>query len=370
MAEISDVDRLLALRATGLLDTPPEESFDRVTRLASRILEAPVALISLVDADRQFFKSQRGLPAPFDHTRQTPLSHSFCQQVVATEETLRVTDARADARVCNNLAVRDLSVIAYLGVPLAMPDGSVLGSLCAIDDKPRDWSPDDVAALKDLAHGVMDQIALRLEMGKRREAERQQKLLIAELHHRVKNTLAVVQSIVGMSVRTATSLADVRDAITARLISLANTHTLLADQEWESTSLRQLLDSELSPEVEDGRIALAGPDALLPSQCAVALGMCVHELMTNAIKYGALSVPAGRVEVDWTVAGNGARELRLRWAERGGPKVSPPERKGFGSILLDRVVRQQEAGALRLDYHPHGLFAEITMALPKADKPG
>ena len=238
MAELSDVDRLMALRTTGLLDTAPEEAFDRVTRLASRILGAPVSLISLVDADRQFFKSQVGLPSPYNQTRQTPLSHSFCQQVVKTEGVLRVTDSRADPRVCDNLAVRDLKVVAYLGVPLKMPDGSVLGSLCAIDSTPRAWPEQDIAALTDLAQTVMDQIALRLEMGKRREAERQQKLLIAELHHRVKNTLAVVQSIVGMSVRTATSLAGLRDSITARLMSLANTHTLLADQGWQSTSLK------------------------------------------------------------------------------------------------------------------------------------
>lgn len=133
-------------------------------------------------------------------------------------------DAKSDPRVCDNLAVRDLNVIAYLGVPLRMPDGSVLGSLCAIDGEGRDWTPEDISALWDLAQIVIDEITLRLEMGKRREAEREQKLarpqklLIGELHHRVKNSLAVVQSIVEMSVKTATNLLEFREAVTARLV--------------------------------------------------------------------------------------------------------------------------------------------------------
>jgi hypothetical protein len=113
MAALNDADRLLTLRATGLLDTPPEENFDRLTMLASRILRVPVSLISLVDADRQFFKSQVGMTAPFDTIRQTPLTHSFCQHVVTSEDVLLVRNAHADPRVRANLAVR-LSISAGL----------------------------------------------------------------------------------------------------------------------------------------------------------------------------------------------------------------------------------------------------------------
>ncbi len=232
MNEVTDPARLSALQATGLLDTPAEEAFDRITRLVGKVIGAPVALVSLVDSNRQFFKSQLGLPAPMDSVRETPLSHSFCQHVVLTGNTLAVTDARTDERVRDNLAVRDLSVVAYLGVPLRLPDGSVIGSLCAIDMQKRDWSEQDIATLNDLAHLVMDQIALRAEVVQRREAERQQKLLISELHHRVKNTLAVVQSIIFLSLKTAKDLAQFRDSIRSRIMSLANTHTLLIDQQW------------------------------------------------------------------------------------------------------------------------------------------
>lgn len=221
MVAVNDVDRLLALRATGLLDTPPEETFDRLTPLAGRILGVPVSLISLVDTDRQFFKSQVGLPAPYDTSRETPLTHSFCQHVVITEDVLLVRDAKADPRVCDNLAVRDLNVIAYLGVPLRMPDGSVLGSLCAIDGEGRDWGPDDISALWDLAQIVMDEIALRLEMGKRREAEAKSKFE-RELHERAKRSIAAAQSIVEMSTHMAASLLEFRDAVTARLLTVAD----------------------------------------------------------------------------------------------------------------------------------------------------
>ncbi len=293
-------------------------------------------------ATGNFFKSQLGLPSPFDKVRETPLSHSFCQHVVITQETLVVTDARSDTRVSDNLAVRDLAVVAYLGVPLKLPNGSVIGSLCAIDGKPRDWSADDIATLSDLASLVMDQIALRGEIVQRREAERQQKLLISELHHRVKNTLAVVQSIIFLSLKTAGSLAQFGDSIRARIMSLANTHTLLIDQQWVSTSLNDLLTTELALHNQESRIALDGPNVSLPSDIAVSLGMCIHELMTNASKYGALSVPNGNIEISWKIEEfDTGTELVLHWVEIGGPPVSAPQHKGFGSLLLDRLINQQ-----------------------------
>jgi signal transduction histidine kinase len=158
---LRDEARLAALWRVGLLDTAPEEVFDRLTRLARRLLGAPVALVSLVDADRQFFKSALGLPEPWATRRETPLSHSFCQHVVATGAPLRVEDARHDPLVCDNLAVPELGVVAYLGMPLATADGQVLGSLCAIDTQPRDWTAEDAAALRDLAALAMSEVSLR-----------------------------------------------------------------------------------------------------------------------------------------------------------------------------------------------------------------
>jgi signal transduction histidine kinase len=152
---------VLALRATGLLDTPPEADFDRLTELVRRVLRVPVALVSLVDADRQFFKSQQGLAEPWASLRETPLSHSFCCHVVDRDAALAVEDARQDALVRDNMAIQDLGVVAYLGVPLRTPDGVAVGSLCAIDAAPRTWTPADGSALEALAASAMTAIAAR-----------------------------------------------------------------------------------------------------------------------------------------------------------------------------------------------------------------
>ena len=158
---LKDEGRLAALRRTDLLDSAAEAAFDRLTRLVCRVLDVPVSLVSLVDGDRQFFKSAQGLAEPWASRRETPLSHSFCQHVVASQKPLVVEDAAEDALVCDNLAVRDLDVTAYLGVPILTPDGQAIGSLCAIDSEARAWTDDDTAALSDLADVVMAELAAR-----------------------------------------------------------------------------------------------------------------------------------------------------------------------------------------------------------------
>ncbi|MEA2431085.1 MAG: hypothetical protein QOI19_1558, partial [Thermoleophilaceae bacterium] len=160
-AILSAPARLSALRATALLDSPQEEAFDRLTRLASHALKVPVALVSLVDEDRQFFKSCIGLPDPWGSQRGTPLSHSFCQHAVASGEPLVIEDARKHPLVRDNLAIRDLDVIAYAGVPLVTSDGAVLGTFCAIDSKPRRWTDDDVEFVREMAASAMTEIELR-----------------------------------------------------------------------------------------------------------------------------------------------------------------------------------------------------------------
>jgi signal transduction histidine kinase len=161
-SELHEEQRLAVLTAANLLDTPEEETFDRFTRLASAILNTPVALVSLVDRHRQFFKSSVGLPEPWATRRETPLSHSFCQHVVSTAEPLSVADARTHPLLRDNLAIADLGVIAYLGIPLTTADGSTLGSFCAIDITPREWSKGEVEILRDLAALVIEKIELRL----------------------------------------------------------------------------------------------------------------------------------------------------------------------------------------------------------------
>jgi signal transduction histidine kinase len=147
--------------AARLLDTPAEEAFDRFPRLASQVLGVPVSLISILDTNRQFFKSQVGLPPPIAEKRETPLSHSFCQHVVRTAEPLIVADAREHDLVRTNPAVVELGVIAYAGFPIFDQNGRPVGALCAIDSVPRQWTESDLGILQRIAEQVASEVALR-----------------------------------------------------------------------------------------------------------------------------------------------------------------------------------------------------------------
>jgi diguanylate cyclase (GGDEF)-like protein len=173
-ARVQDPARLAALAATGLLDSAPEEAFDRLARLAAELLGAPVALVSLVDDHRQFFKSAIGLPEPWATRRETPLTHSFCKHAVASGQPLAVDDARVHPVVKDNDAIRDLGVVAYLGIPLVTAKDEALGVLCVVDVRPRAWTPQDLRILRELAVSVMREVELRdaLRVLKESEAKR------------------------------------------------------------------------------------------------------------------------------------------------------------------------------------------------------
>lgn len=158
---LRDPSRLAALRRAGLADTPFEEPFEQLARLAARLTHTPTAMVSLVDEERQVFKGACGLSAPWSDTGETPLSHSFCRHVVATAEPLVVADARKHPLLRDNPAIREMGVVAYLGVPLVDGEGNVLGSICVIDSKPRQWAEQDVEVVRSLAPTVINTVALR-----------------------------------------------------------------------------------------------------------------------------------------------------------------------------------------------------------------
>jgi signal transduction histidine kinase/CheY-like chemotaxis protein/HPt (histidine-containing phosphotransfer) domain-containing protein len=158
---IGDALRLAAVRQMQLLDSPADDEFDRLTRLVTERLAVPVALVTLLDEERQFFMSLIGLNEPWASSRETPLTHSFCQHVVAAAEPLIIDDARRDPVVCDSLAIRDLGVIAYAGVPLFTTDGFAVGSLCAIDTQPRSWTAADLNSLHEIAALVEAQMSRR-----------------------------------------------------------------------------------------------------------------------------------------------------------------------------------------------------------------
>ncbi len=158
---LDDPRRLAIIRRLGLLDTPPEEVFDRLTKIAASLIDAPIALCSIVSADKQFFKSEFGLSGPIAAARETPLSYSFCQHVVLGLKPLVVPDARKDQLLKDSPAVEELDVIAYAGIPLLSAEGEAMGSFCVVDNKPRDWTPQELSILKELAGLVMREFQLR-----------------------------------------------------------------------------------------------------------------------------------------------------------------------------------------------------------------
>ncbi len=169
---LHDPRRLDALRRSGLLGAAPDPGLDRLTRLATLLLKAPVSLVSVVDDHREYFTSLVGLVGPAAEARQTPLSHSFCQRVVTSGDVLVVSDAVVDERVATNLAVAELGVRAYAGVPLFSPDGYCIGSFCVIDIEPRTWSDEELEILRELAGLVMTEIELRVAVHQAEQAQR------------------------------------------------------------------------------------------------------------------------------------------------------------------------------------------------------
>jgi DNA-binding response OmpR family regulator len=164
---LSDPARVAALAASGLLDKSTDASLDRITQLVTTLLDAPTALVSVVDKDRQYFKSMVGLSEPWSVKRETPLTHSFCQWVVSGREQIAIEDAREHPLLKTNHAIKDLGVVAYAGVPIYNGEGQALGSLCAIDAQPRMWSKDDLVTLHDLGK-LVDGCAAHAEVAQRK----------------------------------------------------------------------------------------------------------------------------------------------------------------------------------------------------------
>jgi two-component sensor histidine kinase len=232
----------------------------------------------------------------------------------------------------------------------------MLGNVTVLE---RPFHPDVLAnAVRSGLRARRRQREVEAHLAERQRTHERQSLLIRELHHRVKNTLATVQGLLGASARSTQSMDEFYHSFSDRIVSLANTHNLLTEDYWQTAQLGQMLKNELGP-YDNGtsrRVVLDGPPVELSADLAVPAGMAFHELTTNAAKHGALSVPQGRIHVAWDVRqGESGRRLDLTWTERDGPLVEPPRRRGFGSTLLQRVLTQQCSAEILVEYAPEGL---------------
>lgn len=213
--------------------------------------------------------------------------------------------------------------------------------------------------------GAARLVGVSMDITDRKEAEEQRDLLVAELSHRVKNTLAIVSSIARQSFSTNPDVHDAHRSFDARIRALAQTHTRLAEARWSGVSLETVLLDELAPYCNEGtrNVSLTGPQTMLPPKHALTLGMATHELATNAAKHGALSAKTGRVEIGWVVDPKNER-LRILWSESGGPPVVAPKHNGFGRLLLERVLAADLGGEVRLEFAPHGLTCTVDVPYP------
>lgn len=267
----------------------------------------------------------------------TPLAHSECPMAIALKEDRIVRGMEAAAER------PDGTRVPFIPYPTPIHDeaGKLIGA-----------------------------VNMLVDITDRKHAEEKQALLVRELHHRVKNTLATVQAIMGSTARAVDNMEDFKTALFGRIQSLAKTHLLLAD-DVKAVDFEDILRSELDAfdDGTSGRVMLRGPEVSLSSQLAVSLGMAIHELTTNAAKYGALSVYGGKVAVVWSVMIDATRRtLTFDWTESGGPPIIEPARKGFGTRLLDFVLPGQVQAKTRIEYAPEGIRVHCAVPLPADTK--
>jgi PAS domain S-box-containing protein len=225
--------------------------------------------------------------------------------------------------------------------------------------------------LRDAAGNLVGAINMLVDISERKRAENAQKVLIDELNHRVKNTLATVQSLASQTARHAADLQEFLPTFTGRLLALARAHDLLTRRNWQEAPLERLVYDIVAP-VSGGRVTTQGPHVDLDARTALSITMVLNELLTNAAKYGALSVPDGAVSLTWRLGPNelSHNTVECEWRERGGPLVSPPKRRGFGTRLMERCVEHDLAGEFDLVFEPEGTRCRMVFPIVPASSNG
>ena len=263
-----------------------------------------------------------------------------------------------------------LPVVSYLAVTVTSVSGEVLGGLFFAHDEPGRFTADTenlVSAIAAQTAVAMDNARLHKaahqEIEQRRRAEEANELLLHELKHRVKNTLATVQSVAMQTFRQAPSAE--KKTFNARLLALSEAHDLLTQRDWELVDVTHIIQRAVSPFAAqaDRRFEISGPEVKISADRALQLAMVLHELATNGLKYGALSNLTGTVKIAWERQNEGDTDyLKIIWIETGGPQVSPPDRQGFGSRMISRALRGEGCGA-ELDFRPEGLCVRLGFTL-------
>jgi two-component sensor histidine kinase len=367
--------RLAALHGTGLLDTAPEAAFNSYVRVAAALTGAPTALISLVDADRQWFKAKVGMEA-----EGTPRNIAFCSVAIEQPDLLEVPDATQDPRFADNpLVTGEPGIRFYAGAPLILSTGEALGTLCVIDYEARTLTPAQRGALVDLASILIREVEVTRRAAQRRDEAlslREQKaaaddqasaaqLIARELNHRMGNLFSQVMALVAMADRESADRRELVTAIRQRVMALGEVNSLLVRNDWRGAEMAEISRVSLAPllasEGNAQRIKWSGPQVQLNDKAAFNLALAIAELGANAARHGAMTTDRGTIDLSWTVDQG---QLRLVWEERGVDELSEPLRSGFGSILLTRVAPAALMGVAERDFNPPGMRYVLTASLP------
>jgi len=379
---LDEPQRLVALKRYDLLDSPPEQAFDRITRLAAGVLGMPISLITLVDETRQWFKSRHGLDAPW-----TRREVAFCAYTILDTEPLVVPDAAADDRfAANPLVTEDPNIRFYAGAPLVTPEGHVLGTLCVIDRSPHpEFSDEQRCLLQDLAVLVMTEIearsailALRQEVRERQETERrlhrsvaEKEALLREVYHRVKNNLQVVDTLLALQIRQTPAVAESLRDLRYRVYCLGLVHQkLMQSSDLETTQLGEFLrdlGQALATSYTDrqGKVTLnvtvEPHDAAIKIDFAIPLGLLVTELVSNAYKHAFQLDRHGTIDVSLAIAGEG--KARLVVSDNGIGMLKPPPPAMIGQYIIAELV-DQLGGEMTMNQN-HGTHITVTFPCPR-----
>ncbi len=235
------------------------------------------------------------------------------------------------------------------------------------------WASLFINPVRDDGGDVMQHFVSFIDLTGHMEERAHAKKLIGELNHRVKNTLATVKSIVSQALRNSPDPAVIREAVEARLSALSGSHNLLTRENWKRAALHDVVQQAMKPfGIADGRaerFLITGENVFLPPKAVLALGIALHELATNAVKYGAFSNEAGSVLIGWTVEATPKGDrLRFDWREKDGPPVALPSRRGFGSRVIEQGLAYELGGTVHLDYQPGGVVCTIDIPSPRGGR--
>lgn len=334
-----------------------------VTRVAAREITGAMGVAIVLRRGEDCHYIAEDSAVPLWSGQSFPISACVSGWAMTHRKQVAIPDIYLDDRIPHQ-AYRATGIHSLIMTPVGGPEP--FAALGAYWPMVRLASPDELAVLSALASCMATALEnMQLLASLRAEANHQQ-LLINELNHRVKNTVAIIQSLAAQTLRRDRDLRTAGADFEARLISLATAHGLTTDAGWRPVNLRDLTTRILQPfdGGEAHRVVLRGPDLALPPKAAVAYALAIHELCANAAKYGALSTRGGNVNIIWAHSGG---RMSLEWRELNGPPVREPERRGFGTRLLERGLAAELDGSVRLYFEPTGLVCRIAATLPSEE---